>query len=399
MTVRNKSSKVKLINFVNAIGLNKADEIYISNGILIPKEQVNQNDFTFVNCKDCIIAPGFIDPQLNGFEDCDFWQLPDFKKIDDLRLKLALSGVTAFCPTIITNEKEKIIQSIDHINSYIKQCKDDTGAKILGIHLEGIFITKYGVHESKYVQKELTVKNLEPFIKENVVIFTLAPELDKTGEAIEFLQKNNILVSIGHSNATYKEGSGGIKKFGLTCTTHMFNSLRGIEGFSHRGNSPSNLETLKSKLNDESMINPNKDGIILSILKDKNICCMVISDGLHVNKEVLEFLYLVKGKENFSLVTDMVSRKFFNQAKNHETLGGGQTTLEECVLNLVNWKICNIEDALICASKPITNKLRIAKDIRLGQLSFVKEANITLWDTKKNRVKGTIIGENIFLNY
>ena len=81
MTVKNNSSKVKLINFVNAIGLNKTDEIYISNGILI-KEQVNQNDFTSVDCKDCIIAPGFIDLQLNGLEDCDFWQLPDFKKID-----------------------------------------------------------------------------------------------------------------------------------------------------------------------------------------------------------------------------------------------------------------------------------------------------------------------------
>ena len=393
------TSNYKLINFVNAIGLNKADEIYISNGIITPKEQFIKNDFTVVDCKDCIIAPGFIDPQLNGFEDCDFWQFPSFNKIDDLRVKLALSGVTAFCPTIITNEKEKIIQSIDHIDSYIKQSKDNTGAKILGIHLEGIFITKYGVHESKYTEKELTVKNIEPFIKENVVIFTLAPELDKTGEAIKFLQKNNILVSIGHSNATYKEGNSAIKNLGLYCTTHMFNSLRGIEGFSHRGNNPINLETLKSKLQDESSINPEKDGIILSILKDKNICCMIIADGLHVNKEVIELLYQIKGKENFSLVTDMVSTEFFNQAKKNGALGGGQTTMEKCVSNLIEWEICNTEDALISVSRPISNQLRIAKDMGLGQLSFGKEANITLWNTKKNRVKGTIIGENIFINH
>src|SRR3990167_9026160 len=234
MEIKTRLSKLKLINFIKAIDLEKINEIYISNGIITSKEQAAKDDFMVVDCKDCIIAPGFIDPQLNGLEDCDFWQLPDFKKIDDLRLKLALSGVTAFCPTIITSEKEKIIQSITHINSYIKQCKDYTGAKILGIHLEGIFITKYGVHKSNCAQKELTLKNMEPFIKENVVIFTLAPELDKTGEAVEFLQKNNILVSIGHSNATYKEGNNRIKKFGLSCVTHMFNSLRGIEGFSHR---------------------------------------------------------------------------------------------------------------------------------------------------------------------
>jgi len=400
MAIKNKSPKLKLINFIKAIDLTKVDEVYISNGVIIPKkEEINQNNFTLVDCKDCIIAPGFIDPQLNGFKDCDFWQLPSFEKIDDLRLKLALSGVTAFCPTIITNEKEKIIQSIDHINSYLKQSRSDAGSKILGIHIEGIFITKFGVHEEKYIQKELTIKNLEPFIKENVVIFTLAPELDKSGEAIKFLQKNNILVSIGHSNASYREGESTINKFGLHCVTHMFNSLKGIDGFSHRESNSTNLKLLELKLKNDNPIDPDKDGIILSILKDKNTCCMVIADGLHVNKEVLKILYRNKGKELFSLVTDMVSIEFFNLAKKHGALGGGQTPLEKCIFNLVNWGICNIEDALICASRPIANQLRIAKDMGLGQLSFGKEANITLWDTKKNSVKGTIIGENIFLNY
>ena len=403
MIVKNKSSKLKLTNFIKAIDL-EIDEVYVSNGIIIQKEQILKKDFTIIDCKDCIVAPGFIDPQVNGLEECNFWELPSFNKIDDLRLKLAQTGVVAFCPTVITNEKEKVIQSIDHINSYIKQCKNDTGAKILGIHLEGLFITKNGVHESKYIQKELTIESLKPFVRENVIIFTLAPELDKTNEAIKFLQKNNILVSIGHSNASYKEGEAAIKKSGLHCVTHMFNSLKGIEGFSHRGNDSTNLQELELKLKDENRINPEKDGIILSILKDKNICCMVIADGLHVNKEVIKFLYCVKGKENFSLASDMVATEFFNKSKEQGALGGGQTHLEKCVSNLVTWDICNIEDALISASKPITNQLRIAKDmglrlLGLSKLSFGKEANITLWDTKKNRVRGTIMGENIFLNY
>ena len=392
-------SNLKLVNFVKAIDLAETSEIQISNGIVIPEEPITSNDSKIIDCRDCIVTPGFIDPHFNGFEDCDFWNFPSFIKIDELRLKLALSGVVAFCPTIITEEKEKVIESIEHINAYIRQSDRNIGAQILGIHIEGIFITKYGAHENKYVQKELTVKNIEPFIKENVVIVTLAPELDKTGEAIKFLQKNNILVSMGHSDATYKEGNAALTKFGLSCVTHMFNSLRGVEGFSHRGRTSANLEILESKLQNGQIIDLEKDGIILSILKDKNICCMVIADGLHVNKEVIEFLYQVKGKENFSLVTDMVSTEFFTRSKNHGTLGGGQTSMEKCVVNLVTWGICNIEDALVCASRPIANQLRTAKDSGLGQLSFGQEANITLWDAKKNRVKGTIIGENIFLNY
>ena len=399
MVIKNKSSKLKLINYVKAIDLNNINEIYLSEGIVTLKPKGNETEYASLDCKDCIVTPGFIDPQINGLDDCDFWQFPKFEKIDELRLKLALSGTVAFCPTIITEEKEKVIKLIEHLNEYLKQAKSETGAKILGIHLEGLFITKYGVHKSNYVLNELTIENIEPFIKDNVIIFTLAPELDKSGEVIKFLQKKNILVSIGHSNASYSEGELVIKKHGLNCVTHMFNALKGIDGFSHRSSNTSNINILELKLKNENTIKPEVDGIALSILKNKNVLCMVIPDGVHINKEVIDFLYRLKGKEYFALVTDMVSRDFFDLAKSQGNLGGGQSTLEKCVSNLSEWGICNIEDALICASRPISNKLKIAKEMGLGQLSFEKKANITLWDTKKNRGKGTIIGENIFLNY
>lgn len=397
MVANNKSLKLKLVNFVKALGNSTSNEIYIEHGLLT--SQSNEKNFDIIDCSGCIVAPGFIDPQLNGYDDCDFWQFPPYEKIDALRIKLALSGVVAFCPTIITNERDRAIELIEHINSYIKQSKKNIGAKILGIHLEGFFITKYGVHKSRYVQKNLTIDNLKPFIRDNVVIFTLAPELDHTGEAIEFLKNKDILVSIGHSNATFQESEKAINQHKLHCVTHMFNSLKGIEGFSHRGNNPANIKVLESKFKNKDIVEPDKDGIVLSILKNKNVCCMVIADGLHVNKEVVEFLYRIKGKEYFSLVTDMVSTIFFNTAKEHGSLGGGQTSLEKCVSNLVEWDICNIDDALLCASKPISNHLKIANKLGLGSLCTGKEASITLWDTKKNRVRGTIIGENIFLRY
>ncbi len=397
MVVKNKSSKLKLVNFVKALGNITSNEIYIEHGLIT--SQNNETNLDIIDCSDCIIAPGFIDPQLNGYDDCDFWQFPLYEEIDALRVKLALSGVTAFCPTIITNDSERTVKLIEHINSYLKQSKVNVGAKILGIHLEGFFITKYGVHESKYVQKNLTIENLGALIRDNVVIFTLAPELDRTGEAIEFLKKKDILVSIGHSNATFQEGEKAINQYKLHCVTHMFNSLKGIEGFSHRGNNSANIKVLESKFKNEGLVEPDKDGIVLSILKNKNLCCMVIADGLHVNKEVIEFLYRIKGKEYFSLVTDMVSTAFFNSAKEHGSLGGGQTPLEKCVSNLVDWGICSIHDALLCASRPISNYLKIAKELGLGTLCPGKEASITLWDTKKDRVRGTIIGENLFLRY
>ena len=173
-------------------------------------------------------------------------------------------------------------------------------------------------------------------------------------------------------------------------------NLKGIKGFSHRdGNS--NLNLLKLKLEDVKNIDPANDGIMLAALKNKDVLCMVIADGMHVSKEVVGLLK--DYKKDIALVSDDVSLEFFNQAKSQGMLGGGQLTLDKCVSNLINWKVSSLEDSLIFASKPISSQLKIAKKHGLGQIEYGKEANITFWDTKKNAVKGTIMGENVFLNY
>ena len=404
MSVSKKLNRLKLIDFIKVIGLDSLKEILIVNGKLSSSEQFkNNDDFEVIDLKDCIIAPGFIDPQVNGYGSCDFWTIKNletekgFLIIDELRYELALSGVVAFCPTIITAKTSDVIESINYINAYIEHSKPNTGAKILGVHIEGVFITKYGVHESKYAQKELTVEKVKPFLKDNVVLFTLAPELDKTGEAIKFLQKNNILVSIGHSNATYAEGKRAIEKYDLRTVTHMFNALRGIDGFSHRGTDRENLNILESKLT-SGKIDPEKDGIILALLNDKNILCMIIADGIHVSKEIVQFLYQSKGRNLFSLSSDTVATDFFNSIKTKGILGGGQSKIDKCVSNLINWKVSGTEESLLSASKPIAGQLKTAQELGLGEVVIGKEANIVIWDTKKNAVKGTIMGENVFLN-
>ena len=397
-----KIKKLRLSNFVKVIGLSNCQDLYIENGIIRLKEDIKQiHDFNLINAEDCVISPGFVDVQVNGYKDCNFCgsKLPTFSQIDSLRHELALHGIVAFCPTIITAPQEKIIETVKHINSYLKQTSESLGSRILGIHIEGIFITKFGVHESTYVKKDLTVKEIEPFIKDNVMIFTLAPELDKTGEAIKYLKKNNILVSIGHSNATYKEGQVAIKNHYLNTVTHMFNALRGVSGFSHRPNESGNIEVLNAKLEDESKIKPNEDGIILALLNSKEVLCMTIADGIHVDKEVVTLLRKYKDNEHFGLASDIVSTDFYNFYKEKKLLGGSQATLDKCVSNLISWKVSNLEDCLVSASMPISKKLNVAKNIGLGRISIGNQANIVLWDTKRSCVRGTIIGENVFLNY
>ena len=150
------SNNLKLINFKEVIGHKDLKELYVSDGQITTAIR-DQDNFDILDLKGCVISPGFIDPQVNGLNSCNFWDLKeeDFNEIDKLRLDLARSGVVAFCPTVITNSKEKIFNSIDLINKYIKESENKPGAKILGIHIEGIFISRYGVHEEKHSIKEL----------------------------------------------------------------------------------------------------------------------------------------------------------------------------------------------------------------------------------------------------
>lgn len=391
--------KIRLVNFKKILDLSVKNELLIVNGIIGSQTFSDTSDFFTIDCLNCIIAPGFIDPQVNGLGDFSFWDFPPpaFSEIDKVRLKLAFCGVVAFCPTVITASKETVLSLIDYINSYIAQGSHSPGAKILGIHLEGIFISKYGVHNSSFVEKKITVEKLKPFVKENVILFTLAPELDSIGDGIRLLQENEILVSIGHSNGNYKQGEIAVQKHNIKMVTHMFNSLRGVKGFSHRGNGK--LDTIISKLENEKNINKDEDGIMLYLLKNKDVVCMVIADGVHVNKEVIKLLSNYKDYDHFSLASDLVSVPFYHQAISQDTLGGGQTTLDKSVSNLIDWKITTQEESLLAASRPIARVLNKAREIGLGQISFGKKANIVLWDTTKNQVKGTIMGENVFLNY
>lgn len=395
-----KIDKLRLHNFVKLIGFNNVKEVFILNGILKLRENLN-NEKTYFNidCKNCIVCPGFVDLQVNGLNECNFWDFPSFNEIDDLRLKLAHRGIVAFCPTIITGPQNRVIKSINHINSYITKSSKNIGAKILGIHLEGIFITKYGVHDSRHANHELTIKNLKPYLRENLVLFTLAPELDKTGEAIKYLQKNNVLVSIGHSNASYKEGELAIEKYGIRTVTHMFNSLRGIDAFSHRDPKLLNFDLLKSKLDNKKNISLDKDGIMLALLRNKEVLCMVISDGLHVHKNVVKLLKEYKSNNHFALASDVVSKNFYDFAKSKGNLGGSQTLLDKGVSNLITWRISSVEEALYSASSAVSRQLKVARELGLGQIAKGNEAMLVLWDTKKNATKGTIIGENVFLNY
>ncbi|MCL2887813.1 MAG: N-acetylglucosamine-6-phosphate deacetylase [Elusimicrobia bacterium] len=222
------------------------------------------------------IAPGFIDLHIHGYggrgtEECSA------DAVLEMSTLLAKRGVTGFCPALYPGGKEQMLKNLSSLAAAFGKEK---GAKILGLHLEGPFISpqKPGVMrpqdilpiDVKFAQK------LYDASEGRLKIMTFAPELSGADEFIKFARKNNILLQAGHTNATYEEMLSVLKK-GVTHVTHIFNAM---SPFNHRA--------------------PGAAGAALM----EDFSAEIVADGVHVHPAVISFLGRVKAPEKIVLVTD-----------------------------------------------------------------------------------------------
>lgn len=177
-------------------------------------------------------------------------------------------GIGGIFPTLVTDSVENIQRAISIIKEASKQ-QTSKMAKILGIHLEGIFLNpeKKGIHNSEYFL-EPTIENYKLIEDDFIKIVTLAPELDKG--LLDYLSDKNIKIQAGHC-------VGG-DLTGCTGATHLFNAMSGI---THRGESTA-----------------------LSALVNDNIYTEIIGDGVHVSDEALKLTFKSKPYDKVILVSD-----------------------------------------------------------------------------------------------
>ncbi len=194
--------------------------------------------------------------------------------VEDIHLyaaKIKSRGIVAFCPTLATDSVENLKKQIEIINeAKNKQSKDE--AKILGIHLEALFLNpeKCGIHNSDFFLPP-TIENFKKLglgALEGVKIVTLAPELDEG--LIEYLNSKNILVHAGHTNAE--------NMYGTKATTHHFNAMPELH---HR-----------------------KDSITLAAINDESAYCEIIGDLTHVCFDMLQLFFRAKNKDKIILISD-----------------------------------------------------------------------------------------------
>ncbi len=332
-----------------------------------------------IDAKGGYVAPGLVDIHIHGYlgEDTSDGNAEGIFKMANGVMK---NGVTSFCPTTMTVSMDEINTALDVVRSLKEKSKSWEGAEILGVNLEGPFINP----KKKGAQAEAHIKAPDAkFVIDNsdiISLATMAPEMEGGCEAIkEIAENSNVVVSVGHTDATFEETIEGIKS-GATHITHLFNAQTPLH---HR--------------------NP---GVVGAALQE-NVTTELIADTFHVHKGLFELLARVKG-DNLVLITDCT--RAGGMPDGEYTLGGQPI--------FVNGVKCLLEDGTIAGSVLKLNEavknfrdntslpfwkvvaaasLNPAKAIGVadhkGSIEAGKDADIIITDNDFNIVKTIIGGE------
>ncbi|MCL4262842.1 MAG: N-acetylglucosamine-6-phosphate deacetylase [Anaerolineae bacterium] len=238
-----------------------------------------------IHAPDHLLVPGFIDLQLNGAFALDFTRQPE--TIWEVAARLPQFGVTSFLPTVITSPlvtvakaQEVMAQQTLGVRPSPLQ-KAFSGAEPVGLHLEGPFLNpqKKGAHNPQYMQLPSLEAIADWSPKTHVRLVTLAPELPGALPVITALAERGVIVSAGHSMATFAEAKAGFAA-GVCYGTHLFNAMPGLH---HR-----------------------EPGLIGALLDDEQATMGIIPDGIHVHPALLKLVWQIAGPR-LNVVTDAMA--------------------------------------------------------------------------------------------
>ncbi|SHH03053.1 N-acetylglucosamine-6-phosphate deacetylase [Tepidibacter thalassicus] len=346
---------------------------------IIKKDEFNIDCIEeFIDAKENFVSPGFIDLHIHGSGGFDIMDAT-FEAVNNISKSIVKTGVTSFLPTTMTMSKKDIIKSLENIRKCINKVE---GAKIHGVHLEGPFISKKckGAQREEYILKP-DYEFIKPYL-DILKIITFAPEEDEKYVFMENMKKHkNIILSIGHTNATFEQALRAMDN-GVNYVTHTFN---GMSGFHHR--------------------NPGVIGAVFS----RNIYCEIIADTIHVHKGFFQAFIDINKKDKVILITDSM-RAGCMKCGEYE-LGGQKVIVNETSAKLedgtlagsilkLNEAVKNIKDNTNYKLNEIVNMASINParainiDDKLGSISREKIADLIIFDENINILK-TIINGNI----
>ena len=335
-------------------------------------------DIKVIDLQGKIVAPAFIDLQLNG---CGGVLFNDEISLDTLRVMNETNiktGTTSYLPTLITTTDENIEKALKLVEE--NENLEEIG--VLGLHIEGPYISipKKGIHNPAYIRvmSDEIIHKIAKFGSKVTKIMTIAPENAKV-EHLKELKDSGINLSIGHTNATYEEALEKVEYFKMA--THLFNAM--------------------------SSFTSREPGVIGAIFENKSLYTGIIVDGVHSNygsvkiaKDILkEKLFLVTdavapvgtNMESFMFEGNKVLYKDGKCISPDGTLGGSALTMIEGLQNLVKHVRVSLEEALLMASTYPAKAVKV--DNKYGYIKEGYIADLVVLDKELNISNMIVKGE------
>jgi len=341
-------------------------------------------DINRIDAEGATLVPGFIEVHIQGAGGADVLDSTE-EALSVIAKTCARHGVTGFLATTVYRPAG----NTTHLE-IAADCtgKDLGGAALLGIHLEGPFIAqaKRGMIQPDCIgaPSMKVFDDLISLTKSTLSMLTLAPELDGCAEIVKRCASSGIVVSLGHTCASFEQAMQGFSD-GITHVTHFFNAMPSIH---HR--------------------NP---GPVIAILQSPSVSVQVIPDGVHLDKNILKFVYDTLGSDRFVTITDGIQalglpdgKYVYNSveyvsrdgaARYHDgTLIGTALGQDQLLNRLIKFTGATMEDAI----KTLTlNPARVLGiDNRKGSIAKGKDADLVLLDQENTAVLTMVNGRIVF---
>ena len=320
-----------------------------------------------IDCHGQIMLPGFIDLHTHGALGNDFvFAKPEH--IQQISRFYAIHGVTSFLATTYSATPDEIKHACHNIASCMSS---ETGARILGIHLEGPWINpqKAGAQSLPTIRPADPIEVI-PYLDSDLIrLVALAPEVQENQWLISECKKRKITIAAGHTAANYLEMLEAINN-GVSQITHCFNAMTPLH---HR-----------------------EPGAIGAALISPDVRCELIADNIHVHPALMKLLAKAKGVEGVILVTDSIAAAGMPDGEyslegqkvilnngvarlQDGTLAGSTLTMDTALRNFLTATSLSLEQAWCCTS--LNPAQAIGVDDHKGKIAAGFDADLVLLDS------------------
>ncbi|WP_210469842.1 N-acetylglucosamine-6-phosphate deacetylase [Sporosarcina sp. 6E9] len=359
-------------------------DVLLDNGKIIEvSSSIKKDADIHVDAKDkgWILVPGFIDIHIHGASGFDVMDGTQ-EALNGLAGALPREGTTSFLATTMTQTEDGIENALKNASLFNA---DATQAEMLGIHLEGPFISakRAGAQPIEHITLP-SISLFEQWQKlsgNRIKLVTIAPEVDHGLAFIEAVTANQVVASLGHTDATYEEVSEAVKA-GARHVTHLYNQM---SPFHHRD-----------------------PGVVGAALLEKPLMVELIVDFIHSHPKSVELAYRQKGASGIILITDAMRAKGLapgtydlggqdvavteNDARLADgTLAGSILTMENAAKNMKAATDCTLSELVAMTSTNAAKQLGLSNK---GVIASGKDADLTIIDRDWN-VQMTICSGNI----